>query len=72
MSLEVTDRQFAVFQFLEQFVSEKGYAPTREEISKHFGFRSNNAAEMHLRALEKHGAIRIDPVARGIVLLCES
>ena len=43
--------------------------PTRAEISATFGFRSPNAAEEHLRALERKGAIEISSgTARGIHL----
>ena len=41
--------------------------PTRAEIAAHFGFRSSNAAEDHLRALEKKGHVFLKPnCARGI------
>ena len=43
--------------------------PTRAEIAKQLGFRSINAAEDHLRALEKKGAIELLPgTSRGIRL----
>lgn len=71
--LAVTDRQAEVFAFLEHFIEERGYAPTRAEISKHFGFRSVNAADQHLRALAKKGAIRLDDhISRGVVLLART
>ena len=44
-----------------------GFPPTRAEIAERMGFRSVNAAEQHLRALEKKGAIEISSGAsRGI------
>ena len=44
--------------------------PTRAEIGEAFGFRSPNAAEEHLRALERKGAIEmIAGASRGIRLL---
>lgn len=44
--------------------------PTRMEIAAHFGFRSSNAAEDHLRALEKKGHVFLKPnCARGIFLI---
>jgi repressor LexA len=43
--------------------------PTRAEIAEHLGFRSANAAEDHLRALARKGAIELLPGAsRGIRL----
>ncbi len=44
--------------------------PTRAEIAHHFGFRSTNAAEKHLQALAKKGAIELLPgFSRGIRLI---
>jgi repressor LexA len=44
--------------------------PTRAEIAGAFGFASPNAAEDHLRALAKKGAITLEPgSARGIRLV---
>jgi repressor LexA len=46
-----------------------GYPPTRAEIAERMGFKSVNAAEQHLRALEKKGAIEIaEGASRGIRL----
>jgi repressor LexA len=46
-----------------------GYPPTRAEIARQLGFRSANAAEDHLRALERKGMITIEAgAARGIRL----
>lgn len=71
--IEVTDRQAEVFAFLEKYIREKGYPPTRAEIADHFGFSSVNGADQHLRALEKRGAIKItNGVARGIRLVARS
>ena len=45
-------------------------SPTRAEIAGAFGFASPNAAEDHLRALAKKGAITLEPgSARGIRLV---
>lgn len=68
--VDVTARQLEIFNFISAFIDEHGYPPTRHEISDAFNFSSDNAAEQHLRALEKKGAIRITRgISRGIVLL---
>lgn len=72
ISVTVTGRQLEVFRFLASFIKDKGYPPTRVEISEHFGFNSCNAADSVLRALARKGAIEITPhIARGITLLAE-
>ena len=43
--------------------------PTRAEIARELGFRSVNAAEEHLRALQRKGVIELLPgISRGIRL----
>ncbi len=68
--LKLTPRQQEIFQFIQDFMEESGFPPTRVEIARALGFRSANAAEDHLRALARKGAIELQPgVSRGIRLL---
>jgi len=68
--MELTDRQAQVLGFIKAFISDKGYPPTRAEISKGFGFASDNAAEEHVKALAKKGALRLTKgVSRGIAVI---
>lgn len=65
----LTPKQFAVFKFIRDQIFTSGVPPSRKEISDHFGFSSPNAAESHLRALERKGLISTMPhQARGIRL----
>lgn len=65
----LTKRQDEILRFISQYIDKESFPPTRNEISRHFGFRSPNAAESHLRALEKKGVIRMEPgLSRGISL----
>jgi len=65
----LTKRQKEILNFILEHIDSIGYPPTRNELSKHFGFRSPNAAESHLRALENKGVIRIEAGrSRGITL----
>ena len=64
---ELTDRQAEILRLIRELMEVSGYPPTRAEIAERMGFRSVNAAEQHLRALEKKGAIDIESGAsRGI------
>jgi repressor LexA len=66
---ELTQRQSEVLSFIRDFMDEAGMPPTRAEIAKQLGFRSANAAEEHLRALQRKGAIELIPgTSRGIQL----
>jgi repressor LexA len=66
---ELTARQAEVLQLIADFLQATGFPPTRAEIAKQLGFRSANAAEDHLRALERKGYIEMLPGAsRGIRL----
>ena len=67
---ELTARQAEVLQLIADFLQTTGFPPTRAEIAAQLGFRSANAAEDHLRALERKGYIEMLPGAsRGIRLL---
>ena len=66
----LTQRQKQILKFISQFIEKNKFPPTRSELSRHFGFKSPNAAEAHLRALEKKAVIGIERgVSRGITLL---
>ena len=69
MSTLLTARQQEILDFIRDCQREEGRPPTRAEICKAFGFRSPNAAEAHLRALEAKGVITVESGrARGIRL----
>ena len=66
---ELTPRQTEVLAFIRDCIQDSGMPPTRAEIAGKLGFRSANAAEEHLRALQRKGAIDLIPGAsRGIQL----
>lgn len=66
---ELTPRQRQILLLIQKVISETGMPPTRAEIADALGFRSANAAEEHLRALERKGVIELVPNAsRGIRL----
>src|SRR5699024_4489882 len=67
---KLTKRQSEILSFLKTWIEENGYPPTRAEIAKDLGFRSPNAAEDHLKALARKGAIEMIPGAsRGIKII---
>lgn len=69
--IKLTKRQSEILDFLKNRIEDTGYPPTRVEIASEFGFKSPNAAEEHLKALAKKGAIEMVPGAsRGIRLPC--
>lgn len=69
MPLALTVRQLEILDFIKRYVDSEGFPPTRVEIAQFFGFRSPNAAEEHLKAIAKNGAIYLHRgTARGISL----
>jgi repressor LexA len=64
----LTPRQAKILQLVRDAIEADGYPPTRAEICRAMGFSSPNAAEKHLRTLERKGAIQIDGSHRGIRL----
>jgi repressor LexA len=68
--MKLTPRQQEILDFIKSTLEVLGAPPTRMEISSAFGFASPNAAEDHLKALAKKGAIVLEPgSARGIRLV---
>lgn len=68
--LKLTDRQEQILNLIRDAIRNTGFPPTRAEIAAELGFRSPNAAEEHLQALARKGAIEISPgTSRGIRLL---
>jgi repressor LexA len=66
---KLTQRQQQVLDLIRQYIDETGYPPTRADIADNLGFRSANAAEEHLKALARKGAIEmIAGTSRGIRL----
>lgn len=69
MSLKLTSRQTEILEFIRDTVKQTSLPPTRAEICTAFDFKSPNAAEEHLRALARKGAIELSAgTARGIQL----
>jgi repressor LexA len=66
---ELTPKQRHILFLIQKIIAETGMPPTRAEIALQLGFRSVNAAEDHLRALERKGAIELlAGTSRGIRL----
>lgn len=61
MSENVTKRQQAVLECIEECISEKGYGPTVREICQSLGLSSPSTVHVHLKALEEKGLITRDP-----------
>ncbi len=68
--IKLTARQEQILALIRDAIENTGFPPTRAEIANELGFRSANAAEEHLQALARKGAIEISPgTSRGIRLL---
>lgn len=53
----LTKRQHEILIFLQDYIGTRGYAPTLEEIMRHFRLRSVATIHKHLSHLERKGAI---------------
>ncbi|HKE44488.1 MAG TPA: transcriptional repressor LexA [Steroidobacteraceae bacterium] len=66
---DLTPRQTQILRLIQDHIADSGMPPTRAEIARELGFKSANAAEEHLRALQRKGVIALIPGAsRGIQL----
>jgi repressor LexA len=67
---KLTARQQQVLELIRENIAERGMPPTRAELASALGFRSANAAEAHIRALERKGCIELlSGTSRGIRLV---
>ena len=67
--IKLTARQEQILNLIRDAIDNTGFPPTRAEIANELGFRSANAAEEHLQALARKGAIDLTPgTSRGIRL----
>ena len=55
----LTKRQEEILTLIKSHILDLGFPPTRADIARSLGFKSPNAAEQHLRAIEKKGFIKI-------------
>jgi repressor LexA len=70
---KLTDRQQQILDLIQSAISRTGAPPTRAEIATELGFKSANAAEEHLQALARKGAIElVSGTSRGIRLKSEA
>ncbi len=66
---KLTPRQQQILELIQSAIANTGSPPTRAEIANELGFKSANAAEEHLQALARKGAIElVSGTSRGIRL----
>ena len=66
---KLTARQQQILELIQSAIANTGSPPTRAEIAAELGFKSVNAAEEHLQALARKGAIElVSGTSRGIRL----
>lgn len=69
MAEKASKRQQAVLDCIEECIRDKGYGPTVREICEALGLSSPSTVHVHLKALEKKGLIKRDPLkSRSIAL----
>lgn len=69
--IKLTARQEQILNLIREAIENTGFPPTRAEIAAELGFRSANAAEEHLQALARKGAIEISPGTSRGIRLCD-
>src|SRR5712664_2960981 len=68
MTETLTDRQEKILAFIKKSIQDQGYPPTIREIGEHFGIRSTNGVNDHLKALERKGyLLRGEQQSRSLV-----
>ena len=57
-----------ILEYLEDYIEDRGYAPTLKDIAEHFGLSSTATVHEHIEYLEKHEFIKRDDGAIEIIL----
>ncbi len=69
---ELTKRQSQVFEYIKDYMQEKGYSPCVREICEAMNLKSTSTAHAHLTKLEKKGYISRNPAKpRTIMILVD-
>jgi repressor LexA len=53
----LTEKQKRIYEFIKEYITARGIAPSYEEIKERFGFRSLSTVFDHIRTLETKGFI---------------
>lgn len=68
--MSITETQQRILRLIAERIETEGMPPSQTEIARELGFKGVRAAQHHLEALERAGAIeRVPGRARGIRLL---
>lgn len=62
--MALTPAQERVYRFVQDYLKDRGYSPSYEEIREHLGFRSLNAVYKHLKQLQQRGYLQSPPKNR--------
>ncbi len=57
----LTRRQVEILGYLREYLEEKGYAPSHEEVAERFGYRAISTVAEHLNTLQEKGYILRTP-----------
>jgi repressor LexA len=57
--MNLTPKQQAVYLYIRDFIRSRGFAPSFDEIRRHFGLQSFQSVQKYLAQLERKGYIRI-------------
>ena len=57
-SMHLTKRQKEIYDFLREYVTREGYAPSLEEVGAHFGLSSVATVHKHVQNLVEKGLLR--------------
>ena len=70
MTLDLSERQQKILEFIREFLSERHFPPTLREIGERVGISSTSVVKYNLDALERKGFIERDgEISRGIRLV---
>lgn len=70
--MPLTPKEIRFLEYLEDFISEKGFSPSYQEICDHFRFASFNSVQNYLKQLHRKNYVKIEAHQKRAIQLCYS
>lgn len=63
-TVQMSDMQARVWSYMRNFLQDNDQLPPAEQVARHFGWASRNAADTHIQALLRKGFLERNAVGK--------
>jgi repressor LexA len=72
MFMPLTPKEIRFLEYLEQFIGQRGFSPSYQEICDHFEFASFNSVQNYLKQLSRKNYLKLEAHQKRAIQLCYS